>query len=102
MPRSRAKWLSVPSGIMPSFVLLPIRAEAAAPIVPSPPPTTSISSPRSEASDTDRAFAAVDQLDLGVQARHGSLGHFLPDLRVGGDGSAAAIHEDGNARHPGR
>src|SRR4051794_6740562 len=45
--RSRAKWLSVPSGRIPSNVPVPTSAEAAAAIVPSPPPTISNGSPRS-------------------------------------------------------
>src|SRR5690349_14648285 len=47
MPRSRAKWLSVPSGRIPSRVRMPAMADAAALMLPSPPPTISNSSPRS-------------------------------------------------------
>src|SRR6478752_7679682 len=46
MPRSRAKWLSVPKGSTPSTVSVPASAEAAALIVPSPPPTITKGSPR--------------------------------------------------------
>src|SRR5579884_228835 len=46
MRRSRAKWLSVPKGRIPSRVSVPARLDAAALMVPSPPPTTSSSSPR--------------------------------------------------------
>src|SRR5574338_1360293 len=47
MPRSRAKWLSVPSGRMPSAVPVPASADAAAAMVPSPPPAINKGSPRS-------------------------------------------------------
>ena len=97
MPRSRAKWLSVPSGRMPSTVSVPTSAEAAALIVPSPPPTTSsgVAALRDRLA-AHRAIAAFDQLDLGVDARCLSAARDLvADLRIGGGGAAAAIEQDG-------
>src|SRR6478735_3026204 len=50
MSRSRAKWLSVPSGNMPSRVLVPATAPATQLMVPSPPPAITSSAPLSTAS----------------------------------------------------
>ena len=68
MPRSRAKWLSVPSGRMPSAVLVPASADAAAAMVPSPPPTTSRGLPRSAI-----ARQRTSHLPLSISSISGSM-----------------------------
>jgi hypothetical protein len=74
--RSRAKWLRVPSGRIPSFVS--VAASAAA----------------------HRALSAAEQLDLDLEPGRGQrIARALGELRVGGERAAGAVEEDGNASH---
>ena len=99
MPRSRAKWLSVPSGRMPSLVS---RSDERRGCRADRPVAAADDQQRVAAlgdrSRADRAIAAVRQLDLDVEARRRER-FFDPsgELRVGGKRAAAAVEENGNS-----
>ena len=73
---------------MPSLVSVPTSADAAAPIVPSPPPTiTQRVAALGDRSAPHLALAALDELDLAFDSRlRERRGDFLADV----SGSAAA------------
>src|SRR3954470_990889 len=61
---SRARWLRVPSGTMPSGRSLPARWPAAQLIVPSPPPATTASSPGAAAASSKAAKIPSAEISL--------------------------------------